>query len=135
MGGGDQLVQCSTAHLRTWTTAKQTLCSRLQGLVRLLPKINYIAASHQPEESEELVDADHLTGDDEPIPKPQEDPRMNHLATSHIRTASTTRPHQLSIRQTGISPRVSVTRSSSSAGPTSSRHLCEELLTHDENES
>ena len=57
---GDQLVRCSSAHLRPVSTAEQTLCSLRDGeartfqqVVQELPKRNFVDLAGQPSPIEE----------------------------------------------------------------------------------
>ena len=74
---GDQLVRCSSAHLRPVSTAEQTLCSLRDGeartfqqVVRELPKRNFVDLVGQPspieEDFEERMD---VTYSDEELPE------------------------------------------------------------------
>ena len=74
---GDQLVRCSSAHLRLVSTAEQTLCSLIDGeartfqqVVRELPKRNFVDLVGQPspveEDFEEPMD---VASSDEELPE------------------------------------------------------------------
>ena len=116
---GDQLVRCSSAHLRPVSTAEQTLCSlrdgearTLQQLVQELPKRNFVdlvgQSSPVEEDFEEPMDVassdnelheDFLSGDefasapdDSEVPK---DPQMSYQtrsASSHAETPAAMSP-------------------------------------------
>ena len=110
---GDQLVRCSSTHLRPVSTAEQTLCSLRDGeaqtfqqVVQELPKRNFVDLVGQPspveEDFEEPMNVassdnelheDFLSGDefasapdDSEVPKDPQMPYQTRSASSHAKT-------------------------------------------------
>ena len=140
---GDQLVRCSSSHLRPVSTAEQTPCSLRDGeaqtfqqVVQELPKRNFVDLVGQPspveEELEEPMNVasgdnelheDFLSGDefasapeDSEVPKDPQMPNQTRSASSYAKTPATMSPEST---EAPFIPKVE--QSSSTARPSVTR--------------